>query len=94
MQFARQSSRPLTAASYAAAVKRMDHLLRKIIWYSDMLDNGDPRGKQQLTRAIHGLSMSAQNLSRRHRARSVDHPHRADAYDAAIDVGIEQERTE
>jgi hypothetical protein len=91
MQFTRQSSRPLTAASYAAATRRHRRLLDLIERYADPQS---VRDKQQLTRAIHGLSMSAQNLSRRHRAQSIDHPHRADAYDAAIDVGIEQERTD
>lgn len=62
-QFTRQASRPLTAASYAAAVRRLRQLLDLIEHYSDPQD---VRQKQQLTRAIHGLSMSAQALSRRH----------------------------
>lgn len=66
-QFTRQSSRPLTAASYAAAVRRQRQLLDTIERYAGA---SQPRERAQLTRAIHGLSLGAQSLSRRHAGKS------------------------
>ena len=63
----RKSTRPLRPKSYRAAVRRFRELCELIEQYSDPQDI---REKAQLTRAIHGLSLAAQGLSRRHRARS------------------------
>lgn len=63
-QFSKQSSRPLTPAGYIARTDRIIELAWLVRKYSNA---GDVRGKQQLTRAIHGLAHAAKNLSQRHR---------------------------
>jgi hypothetical protein len=63
-QFSRQSVRPLRPESYRAAVRRQRKLCETIERYADATDT---RGKQQLTRAIHGLAEHARQLSQRHR---------------------------
>jgi hypothetical protein len=64
-QFPKQSIRPLRPISYRRAVRRFRQLCYIIERYADPKDS---REKAQLTRAIHGLSLAAQGLSRRHRA--------------------------
>jgi len=68
VQFARQSSRPLTARSYRAAVARITDLAASIEAHAEATE---PREKAALTRAIHGLAHAARDLSRRHRQVSV-----------------------
>ncbi len=66
-QFTRQSSRPLTKAGYAAAVRRMADLLITIRAFgAEPPQAMTPRERAKLTQAIHDLSRVAQVLSRRH----------------------------
>lgn len=65
-QFSRQSSRPLTPTGYLASVRRILELLDVIHAYA-LIPPTTPRDRARLTRAIHGLSLAAQSLSRRHR---------------------------
>lgn len=67
----------MSPASYEAAARQLDKYAAKLRSRSDPQS---PRERASLTSAIHGLSLFAQALSRRHRG----HPHVADAYDAAL----------
>ena len=67
-QFTRQSTRPLSPAAYGAAVRRGRQLLDIIERYRSPQD---VREKQQLSRAINGLSYFARDLARRQRGQSI-----------------------
>lgn len=67
-QFSRQVSRPLSAASYKAAVR---HLRKRIDRIEARCEPVTARDKASLTSAINGLSIAAQALSRRHHRSSV-----------------------
>ena len=66
-QFSRQSSQPLTNASYAAAVRRIRQLCDVVMSYGASPPAAmTPRERAKLAQAIHDLSRVAQVLSRRH----------------------------
>lgn len=67
-QFAKATTRPLTAASYRSAVRRMRQICDQI---EARAEAAEPRERASLTRAIHGLSHTARTLSRRHRGESL-----------------------
>jgi hypothetical protein len=67
-QFSRQSSRPLTARSYRAAVARIRELAAAI---EARAGATEPHDRAMLTRSIHGLAHAARDLSRRHSGVSV-----------------------
>lgn len=76
-QFTRKSTRRLPPSSYEAAARKLDKFAADL---RARKDPQSPREQGALTQTIHGLSLFAQALSRRHRAQASQHV--ADAYDA------------
>ena len=68
-QFARKSPRPLPPSSYEAAARKLDKFAADL---RERKDPQSPREKAALTSAIHGLSLFAQALSRRHRQQTQE----------------------
>jgi len=64
MQFTRQSSRPLSPQAIEAAARKLDRIAAKLRARSNPQT---PREQAALTSTLHGLSLFAQALSRRHR---------------------------